>query len=242
MATSKKPAKVMDTVRSGDTPPNPSSRPVLVTNRPFMAVDPMLTVGETTASGEKPSGEPVPKLSDNPTGAPRLTREGKNIAPVSNQGNEANENPAAKDSTAQETTQDDQPEPEKPEPDQPETDAPETEQPVHRTGGIKITPPKHGTSGDQDAPDELSETEPGSTEEVSAESSEEDPEAARNLEIERHIAAGTYFVPIGQVKRRRRKIVIITVLVLLVAVVGLDLLLDMEILKLDSIPHTSLFT
>jgi hypothetical protein len=73
---------------------------------------------------------------------------------------------------------------------------------------------------------------------VSAESSEEDPEAARNLEIERHIAAGTYFVPIGQVKRRRRAIAFIITCLLLATLVVLNILLDLDILTLN-LPHTN---
>lgn len=228
MATAKKPAKVMDTVHAGDTHPTPSARPVLVTNRPFMSVDPMLTAEQSGKGEEKPSGEPVAKPSDGPSGAPRLTREGKNLAPVINQVDEVAEQPASQDTTAQETVQNETSEPEK-------LAAPpsEAEQTVHHTGGIKITPPKHDTPEEpKDEPEE---------DETEAENNEENPEAARNLELERHIAAGTYFVPIGQVKRRRRKVILLTVFILLAATLALDLLLDMEILKLDSIPHTSFF-
>lgn len=236
MATAKKPAKVMDTVHASDTPPTPSARPVLVTNRPFMTVDPMLTAEQSGKGEEKPSGEPAAKPSDGPSGAPRLTREGKNLAPVINQVDEA-EQPAAEDTPAQETVQNETSEPEKP-----AASPSEAEQTVHHTGGIKITPPKHDTPEEpKDEPEDDDETEADTAGETEAENPEENPEAARNLELERHIAAGTYFVPIGQVKRRRRKVILLTVFILLAAILVLDLLLDMEILKLDSIPHTSFF-
>lgn len=201
-----------------------------------MTVDPMLTAEQSGKGEEKPSGEPAAKPSDGPSGAPRLTREGKNLAPVINQVDEA-EQPAAEDTPAQETVQNETSEPEKP-----AASPSEAEQTVHHTGGIKITPPKHDTPEEpKDEPEDDDETEADTAGETEAENPEENPEAARNLELERHIAAGTYFVPIGQVKRRRRKVILLTVFILLAAILVLDLLLDMEILKLDSIPHTSFF-
>ena len=236
MATAKKPAKVMDTVHAGDTPPTPSARPVLVTNRPFMTVDPMLTAEQSGKGEEKPSGEPVAKPSDGPSGAPRLTREGKNLAPVINQVDEA-EQPAAEDTPVQETVQNETSEPEKL-----AASPSEAEQTVHHTGGIKITPPKHDTPEEaKDEPEEDDETEADTADETEAENPEENPEAARNLELERHIAAGTYFVPIGQVKRRRQKVLLILLLLVSLGLITLDLLLDLGTLNLSGVPHTSLF-
>lgn len=236
MATAKKPAKVMDTVHASDTPPTPSARPVLVTNRPFMTVDPMLTAEQSGKGEEKPSGEPVAKPSDGPSGAPRLTREGKNLAPVINQVDEA-EQPAAEDTPAQETVQNETSEPEKL-----AVSPSEAEQTVHHTGGIKITPPKHDTPEEaKDEPEEDDETEADTADETEAENPEENPEAARNLELERHIAAGTYFVPIGQVKRRRQKVLLILLLLVSLGLITLDLLLDLGTLNLSGVPHTSLF-
>lgn len=235
MATAKKPAKVMDTVHAGDTPPTPSARPVLVTNRPFMTVDPMLTAEQSGKGEEKPSGEPVAKPSDGPSGAPRLTREGKNLAPVINQVDEA-EQPAAEDTPVQETVQNETSEPEKL-----AVSPSEAEQTVHHTGGIKITPPKHDTPEEPKDEPEEDETGADTADETEAENPEENPEAARNLELERHIAAGTYFVPIGQVKRRRQKVLLILLLLVSLGLITLDLLLDLGTLNLSGVPHTSLF-
>jgi hypothetical protein len=196
----------------------------------------MLTAEQSGKGEEKPSGEPVAKPSDGPSGAPRLTREGKNLAPVINQVDEAAEQPAPEDTPAQETVQNETSEPEKL-----AVSPSEAEQTVHHTGGIKITPPKHDTPEEPKDEPEEDETGADTADETEAENPEENPEAARNLELERHIAAGTYFVPIGQVKRRRRKVILLTVFILLGATLALDLLLDMEIIKLDSIPHTSFF-
>ena len=77
MPAPKKPAKVIDGVHAGAAPAAPTSRP-LITNRPFMAMDPMLNptqgAGDTT---EQPSSEPPKK----PVAAHSVDRTAKDIMP-----------------------------------------------------------------------------------------------------------------------------------------------------------------
>jgi len=76
-----------------------------------------------------------------------------------------------------------------------------------------------------------------------SQSSEELALKAREEEIEHHIAAGTYAVPINTVKRRRMQIVISVFAVLLVILIALDLCADMNVITLPfGLPHTNFFT
>jgi hypothetical protein len=220
MPTPKKTGKVMDTVHPGDTPPSTSSRPVIITNRPYMTADPMLSTSDATGVNdeEKLSGEPSGTAKD----TPHITREAKDIAPVATDSKAAAttetkevadnaEKPSTADTTAP------KPEPAPAEPPQPATEGPVTED-----------------TASQQTPDEVAK--PEDTDEP-----ESDDEKKKQFEIEHHIAAGTYFVPIGRVKHRRRVVLALIVFGALFAVIMLDLLLDMDILHISGIPHTTFF-
>ncbi|PID98760.1 hypothetical protein CSA80_04835 [Candidatus Saccharibacteria bacterium] len=130
-------------------------------------------------------------------------------------------------------------------------------EPKRPAGGIEITPVKHdkdeaiaqkndedaestGQSGANEAQaDAESEDEAPATEQEKA--AEEDPEAAHNVMIERHISAGTYFVPIGQVKRRRRLAAVLAIVAVLAVVIVLNMLLDMGVFTIPNLPHTNFF-
>ncbi|MGB4796387.1 MAG: hypothetical protein WBP23_04085 [Candidatus Saccharimonadales bacterium] len=225
MPAEKKPIKVMDGVHPGDTPPASSSRPVIITNRPILATDPMLNIDGVDTSAEKPSGEPAvesstrPKLTGKNIAPQERTEETDPPAPTSDEHNNVkSQNTAATDLPADGST-------------------PPKEQNEVKTPSVnEESQAKPSTEGESEIA-----TNTEFAEQTQKEEAEVDPKSAREIEIERHIAAGTYFVPIGQVKRRRRKVILLTMFILLAAILVLDLLLDMEILKLDFIPHTSFF-
>ncbi|MBL8122006.1 hypothetical protein JNM87_04640, partial [Candidatus Saccharibacteria bacterium] len=81
---------------------------------------------------------------------------------------------------------------------------------------------------------------PDNTNQEKLKEAEAKPLSAQEADIERHIAAGTYAVPIDTVRRRRRTIVLITLAFLILAVVSLNILLDLDILTIPSFPHTDL--
>ena len=227
MPAPKKPAKVIDGVHAGAAPAAPTSRP-LITNRPFMAMDPMLNptqgAGDTT---EQPSSEPPKK----PVAAHSVDRTAKDIMPSAELVEaaekeddivEADETtPATKEAVPVEVA--DTPPTNEADQHKPVTASPPAEKP------LKTTP--------SEAPDEA-EAEADADLKVDVPNTEEDAAAAQKLEIERHIAAGTYFVPIGQVKRRRRAIAFIITCLLLATLVVLNILLDLDILTLN-LPHTN---
>lgn len=207
MANTKNSRKVIDAVHPGDTPPMSSSRPLVVTNRPFVKNDPMLSTNDQTP-GKTPgvdySKEPTENHSD--TSVRRYT---KDISPTS--------------------------------PDKSVTDD-------------KLQPEVSSTSDQehdlQDSSTESKLLEPvdivaadmppasGLADEVNEESGED---KQKRYEVERHIAAGTYFVPIGQVRRRRRAIFVVVFVVIILIVAAINVLLDLGIVHLTGIPHTTIF-
>ncbi len=218
MPAAKKPAKAVDIIQAGEAMPSPTSRPVLVTSRPIITADPMLSAEKRSqvVEGERASGDPAGSVV--PVGETAVSRQAKTLTPLS-----------PKNTTA-------------------EPDVTEQESPGKGDGvGDEKDPPAdanprkpaqlHPVTTDEPAPDN------DTTETTNADSdkAEEPPEEAvasdRELELERMIAAGTYFVPIGQAKRRR---ILLTVIVgtILLAVIALNLLLDMNILTLN-LPHTN---
>lgn len=72
---------------------------------------------------------------------------------------------------------------------------------------------------------------------------QQEEEQKRLDALEKIVQDKTYFVPIGQVNRRRnnRRAVVILVLVVLVALVGLDLVMDAGYLDLPVKPPTNFF-
>ena len=228
MPAAKKPAKVIDGVHAGAAPAAPTSRP-LITNRPFMAMDPMLNptqgAGDTT---EQPSSEPPKK----PVAAHSVDRTAKDIMPSAELVEaaekeddivEADETtPATKEAVPVEVA--DTPPTNEADQHKPVTASPPAEKP------LKTTP--------SEAPDEA-EAEADADLKADVPNTEEDAAAAQKLEIERHIAAGTYFVTINHRRHHRRTVLLVLFLVLLAAVIAFDVLLDMGTLELSGIPHTN---
>jgi hypothetical protein len=67
-----KTTKINDVTNPGESAPAPSSRPILVTNRPVLTNDPMM-VGTQTSDGKPPEAQP-------------MVRTGKTISPLTEQG------------------------------------------------------------------------------------------------------------------------------------------------------------
>lgn len=213
----KKSPKAIDAVQPGDTPPAPTSRPIIVSNHSYMKADPMLS---SESGEEKPSNEPsaepkeeVPEQDVTPKSANIVaSNEGKKLTPS-----------AAVEEAAQS-------EPEAPKPDAPE-EKPKAPAPDDK--------PMEQPWDTEEKADESSEV---VDEEDASLSPEEEANAAHEAELERHIEAGTYAVPINRVNRQHQRVVLIVLLLALLLLIVLDGLLDMGILKVSGVPHTNFFS
>lgn len=228
MPAERKPAKVMDGVHAGATPPPSSSRPVIVTNRPILSSDPMLNTDLIDVSQEKPSGEPLTRADDTPD----ITRDAKSIVPLAEITDQA-----ATEDLPEQSEQTEAGLEEAGVINSPQNENAQTE-PLSEAKHVSDSDEPQVKPGALSARDDVKTSdEPGRQEQEGAD--EDDPKVVREHEIERHIAAGTYFLPIGQTRRRRLAIAFIFVAVLFVALIALDILLDLDILTLN-LPHTNL--
>lgn len=237
MAAEKKSRKVIDAVHPGDTPPTPTSRPI-VGNRSYIASDPMLNESTSDDSSDKPSGEPSTATKEAAAKEPPVSREAKDIVPME----EASKNSADATKNAEEKAA------------EPETDA-KSDVVADAKDESNDTTKEQASSANSEKPDTdtteksnesqavdtvaISDNETGDSGDTPTPTPEDEANAAREAELERHIAAGTYAVPIGQVKQRQRKMMVIITVVLVFAAVVFDVLLDLEILKLSGVPHTN---
>jgi hypothetical protein len=230
MPAAKKPAKVIDGVHAGAAPAAPTSRP-LITNRPFMAMDPMLNPNKEANDTVEQSSNAAPKKS---TTTRTVDRTAKDIMPSTDpvettetvdEVAETDENPAETKETVPAAPAD--------VPSVHETDE-------HKPALVPSSPEKPLKTIPSKAPDE-DEAETDADLKADVPNTEEDAAAAQKLEIERHIAAGTYFVTINHRRHHRRTVLLVVVLMLIAAGVALDILLDMGVLKLPSLPHTNFF-
>lgn len=227
MPDPKQTPKVMDIVHSNKVQPSASSRPLIVSNRPYMAIDPMLN--------EDSSATEV-------AGAPALDNTGLN---------EAAEQETLHDSKAQESVV------KVPTEEQTETSEAKSEvedsQDAHVSSEIdepKITLPVEPPeiNEDKEAAPEISPTEEDvseedATEPQSAAHEQEPARSARDEELERLIADGTYAVPINTLRRKRRKLLLVLVAAMLVALALADIVADMGIISVPSwLPYTNLLS
>ncbi|MCA9328094.1 hypothetical protein KDA14_06200, partial [Candidatus Saccharibacteria bacterium] len=209
-------------------------RPIVGT-RSYIASDPMLNEQVDDSVAEKPSGVESTATKEAAAEEPAVNREAKNIKPIT-EISESKDTASEPDMGALPKT--DAVEDTDTKPSAPVEDIPDAAEPKlvkdESAAVPEITEDATSSENEDTADGESSEVE-----EVPQQTPEDEAAAAREAELERHIAAGTYAVPIGQVKHRRQKMILIFVFVLLLAVVAVDVLLDMDILKLSSVPHTN---
>ena len=228
MPAPKSTAQAVDTVKTVDLAPPSTSRPILVTNRPMMTNDPMLSVPTDTAT-EKPSGQPI-QTAQASSGETPINREAPHIAPIHNESAVLAEDPVGTDSSSAEHVP--QPKDSIDEPLPGESDREKSTIPDES----EVAQPTQDTDQGQHA--QKSDTGPSS--DSGSKSSDTTTASDRDLELEQIIAKGTFAVSIGQGKRRRRKRIVITLCILFVTVMVLDVLLDLGILDIPTIPHTNL--
>lgn len=259
-----KTAKVMDVVHPGQTAATPTSRPVIVPSRPMMNADPMLSKDETSTD-EAPSQSAVGRT-------PAISRQEKQIKPLTDidAAAEAAVASAPEEEPAM-TPQESTPE-ESAKADVPASEEIETTEEAHTdqvttesaAGERVLQPPVHDET-EPVAKDEPGEVEPESNQEEEPAKPELTPETVpedvdkdiveteealqaktaeqvRQEELEALVQKGTYHVPINHVARTRAAVVFTTLLVIVLVLAILDLLLDMGLLKISGIPHTTFFS
>lgn len=262
MAAEKSPAKkVMDVSRPSQVAAEPTSRPVIVTNRPLITQDPMVASGadattedaKTTApkqaAATTPHTEKVikPLREDSPDTKSEPEKETAETEPF-HIGSKKDDETASKASEATaevsaetEGTGDDAHDSESGDEsavknaktDEVSTEPGDSESPKHAAGAEE--PTEGIVEYDTDTDDK--QTNPQAVK-VSAE------EQKRAEELEEIIASGKYFVPIDASGKRRTLIITIwlVVLTLVLAVVLVDALLDVGMLTIPGVPHTHFFS
>ncbi len=185
MPSKSSPKKTMDVSKPGESTPDTSARPVLVTHRP-MVQDP--TVKDDTKSQDK-------SVEDKPTMA---SRGSKVIKPV----NDLESSPS-------------DPEPDKPKEsaDSSEPEATTKTEPSSETDSSK-TPDSKDSAVLEAVADQA-------TEDKKKQNQLSDEEKAKKEALQKMVEAETYFVPVGQVSRRRNRragLIILGILLMLVVV------------------------
>jgi hypothetical protein len=180
-----KSTKITDVTDPGKTTPSPTSRPIVLANRPVLAGDPMIV---------SQAQEPVPAPTAHTTRA---------LAPVSAE-------VQALDSEASAS--------------------------AHQVSTMTGTPQPSLARDDARAEAEDASAEAKEARELAA-------EEARKHELEQLIATGKYAVPINAVQRKRSHIFVagMCLLAVALAVVLVDVVLDVGLVKASFIPHTSFF-
>ena len=254
MAKQSEPPKVMDVVHpSGERRPSPTSRPVIVSDRSYMAADPMLSVtpvADNAATVESPEQQETVSLS----GAPEVKKAAS--ATGAGSGEELRvEPPAADGATDSQTeavaTPATEPAPAEEPPQGPSETAATPEvshkhiEPLHPSAFSSTEKSETDTTSNaaDDASSDNDASDTDTDEPAEAQPSKNPDEAAINArkeELERLIASGTYAVPINTVKRRQMRLVLLFLAGLLVVLIALDLLADMGTITLPfGLPHTT---
>lgn len=254
-----KPKQVMDISRPGTSASHPTSRPIIVTNRPVLK-DPIVVAEEEAANSTKTAvGASVTgsKIKIEPLHA--------DVKPEADVDNDKAPADALTDAPVLPVEEIDEPEAEKG--DEPES---AIDEPATTEAGVE-EPAESGSHDGPAQPEDVGETEPRPVEGAEASDSlpddgddatnlketadhdaqladlgKPDPEAVKaareaaekQLALDKLVAEETYFLPIDRSgKRRTQRILLVTgfVLCLILALVAVDLLLDAGLLSIDGV-------
>lgn len=222
------PKKLFDVVKPGKTAASPTSKPIIVTNRPVLK-DPMMVV------------DSIPNASDEKQEAPGKLSKRVRIEPLSDEeslkSDEPSE-PAEEKKTAQ------------PEPDTAEHDTEklESDQPSELTPQAEAGAPAEleAPKPETEQPDATDE-EAGTAQVEQATSADED-KAAKELAkhqaaIEKLVENRTYYLPVNAVAKRRTKrhVALGVLLIIILAAAWVDIALDAGIIHLDGVKAVTHF-
>ncbi len=218
MAAGTSPKRIMDISHPDEVQAETSSRPVIITNRPLITQDPMMSTAEANVP-ELTKEASAGTTGEEPTTAPRLSR---NIQPLEDTGTaQAAEAVAVDTIPAAETAI----------PHQVAPAAVESETPADATAKTTV--------------ETTDSAKPSDDKQVNPEAVKfSETDAKRSAELEEIIASGKYVVPINATQRKRTKMITIelAILSLILALVLIDALLDVGMLSLSGIPHTHFFS
>lgn len=249
MAKPKGPPRVMDVVHpSIGRRPSPTSRPVILADRSYMAADPMLST--TDANEEKDIMSP-PDKNDAPelSGAPALSKDTQVTPDLSSTNHQPQQVESAASDVETPTTRAETVDATEKTDLVPNMSSDTTETAPKASEQVQPQPSSTETpeeTADQESDDDTADSEADTA--ISAEplqpqqvqSPDEVAMKAREDELERMIAAGTYAVPINTIKRRQARLLLIVLAAVLVVLIAVDLLADMKIITLPfGLPHTS---
>jgi anti-sigma28 factor (negative regulator of flagellin synthesis) len=233
--------KVMDVKSPGSVAPESTTRPLVVTNRPVLANDPMM-VAKTDAGTEPASGpEQVIHTTKKiqPINADVKPEEDEAAPEVADKGNpeDTEQAPESLSDSAQAVA---------PEPVTNLGPSADTEKPEAAPAEAAQTEAVQNTASEADAVTEsVTELHDPEAEKTQAEAAALEAEAKRTEELEALIAKGTYAVPIDAQHKKRSRItaLVVTAVIVVAALVAVDVLLDMGTLSLPfDLPHTNFFT
>jgi hypothetical protein len=229
--------KIIDVTAPNKSAPAPSARPIVVTNRPVLASDPMIA-------------DKAPEAIE-PAGVPIVSRQAKTLKPP--QPNETTEADAAPKpepaATAAPTAEAVPPGDAKPEPTEPAESVESSPVATITEPGPKAkelppnepakpTAPVIGNQSDVDEPEnEQTDAEKAATEKQQA------ADNSRSQELEQLVTSGKFNVPINAVqrKRSRTRVLLLCVLAVVLAAALVDAALDSGAISLSGIPHTHFF-
>lgn len=253
------PAKVMDVTHPHTAQPSTTSRPVIVTNRPMIDVDPMIAQSAVDVL-TKSSAE---KTGDSHSGLARHTPE-LVIERQTQPSAEADEGAAlaavplaavADVDTPMQTIDADHTSTGVPSLDPKVETAKlgqaaeplEAGKPVRATEGEKKTETQVSSPASSDNTPMSIQPESDVIKSDTNDTTDEETEQEKTAEqkqadnIEKLIASGFYKVPIGRAATRRAHRFLLAIFILLLVLVVVDILLDLGIIKLPSLPHTTFF-
>ena len=246
------PIKVMDITHPSNIQPDATSRPVLVPSRPMVVADPMIAQSAvdvlTKGGAEKSAGDPTemtartpeliidrqaktvtpdeaiePKDTNADVPAPELTeQELAGVPPVDAEAVKKVPSPIIEITKPAETT--------------PVADvmpANDAQKDTPNTEAVKPLAPSQSTF-------EISESDEDESDDDTALEKTAEQKQAEN--IEKLVASRLYAVPIGKRAKRRARMLLVTLFVVLLALLTVDLMLDMGFLKISGIPHTTFFS
>lgn len=219
--------KIIDVSHPDETVPDTSSRPVIVTNRPMIKQDPMIA--------EKAAEEPEKSDESKPTKAASKTKEEpaatkkKSIAPLADE-------KIVIEPIESDEAKDDQPA------EEPEevTASDKTEETVEESAKpsdqSKEKEPKESQAADENV-----QVDEDATEKAKKEEEIDQAELDRQADLQKLIDSGKYALPIVDAHSRRYVLGLVLLLIVLAALV-LNVILDIGLIQLPGIPHTTFFS
>lgn len=255
-----KPTTVLhDVAKPGETPADSTSRPVIVGHKSTMKQDPMFKEPGDESEATRPargkdlaplsedsllaeeSIESQPKGEKKPaTSEPEPEAVGEFTLPVGLDEESVPE--AVSEEKEDKSTKEPEPEPEfeseKTEPHKEEVEPAVENKP--RKPKDEPKPEEVSKEKDEKSAEEASDNEVDETK-ATAEAKEQAEEDARKAEIQKLVNSKEFFVPIGQVSRRRSNytVVILLILVIIAAAISINFAVDAEIIEIGIEPLTN---